>query len=262
MTRPHGYARYRLDGCRCYTCAYARSEYDTHRNQQIAYGRWQPFTDLTLVQEHIAVLNNIGYGDRQIATLTGLDRKTIRDIRTGTRHDPGRNNPALTKIRTATAAAVLAIPTITDQAADHTYIDATLTWQRIHQLLELGHTKTWIAQHAGLGRAIQLGHGKVTARNARRIQQLHLEVTESQPKPRRPWIRPVTIIDELEQTSPPEHQTHRGYVIAEVEHLLTGQIPAQQIADQLGYANPKSLARILQRAGRQDLASRIIRVSA
>lgn len=192
MTRPHGYARYRLDGCRCYICGYARSEYDTHRERQIAYGRWHPFADLALVQEHIAVLRVIGYGDRQIATLAGLNRKAVRDIRTGIRHDPGRGNPALTKIRTTTAAAILAIPTTQDQAADHACVDATLTWSRIDDLLELGYTKTWIAQSAGLGRSIQLGRHRVTARNARRIHQLHAETTGPRPPARRrPWIQPV-----------------------------------------------------------------------
>jgi hypothetical protein len=192
VSRPHGYARYRLDGCRCYTCAWARSEYDTHREKQIAYGRWHPFTDLVLVQEHLAVLGAIGYGDRQIATLAGLNRKAVRDIRTGTRHDPSRGNPTLTKIRTTTAAAILAIPTTQDQAADHATVDATLTWSRIDDLTELGYTKTWIAQHAGLGRSIQLGRDRVTARNARRIRQLHHELTGPRPPARRrPWIQPV-----------------------------------------------------------------------
>lgn len=177
--RPHGYARYRLDGCRCYTCGWARAEYDDHRNRQIAYGRWQPFTDLELVTEHLAVLNAIGFGDRAVAALAGLSRKTIRDIRAGVRHDPGRGNPQLGKIRTATAAAILAVPIDTDQASDGASISASRTWDRIHALIAAGYPRTWIAQQAGLGRSLQLRHDRITAGNARKIETLYRRVGDT-----------------------------------------------------------------------------------
>jgi len=202
MTRPHGYARYRLDGCRCYTCAYARSEYDTRRTRLIAYGRWQPFVPIAETQHRIGDLNAIGYGDRAIAHLADLHRKTVRDIRTGIRHDPGRGNPPITKIRTTTAAAIAAIPYTQLGAPDGAHVDATLTWQRIHDLLDAGHTKVWITEQLGNQRSLQLGQHRVTAAHARAIAQLH--ATEFGPRnpdrPRRNGIRSASqILHDLEQ---------------------------------------------------------------
>jgi len=44
--RTHGtYTRYKLEGCRCYPCAGAASDYRANRERAIAYGTWQPFVD-------------------------------------------------------------------------------------------------------------------------------------------------------------------------------------------------------------------------
>jgi hypothetical protein len=177
--RPHGYARYRLDGCRCYTCGYARSQYDDRRNRLIAYGQWEPFVGIEETQFRIQSLKDLGFGDRAIATLAGIERKTIRDIAAGIRHDPSRNNPPLTKIRRETAAAVAAIPYDQLEAPDGAYIDATLTWERIGQLLDAGYTRTWIARRLGSTAktpALQLGRRRVTARQARAVRDLVTEV--------------------------------------------------------------------------------------
>lgn len=171
--RPHGYARYRLDGCRCYTCGYARAEYDDRRNRLIAYGRWQPFVALEETQHRIHDLNALGFGDRTIAALAGLGRKAVRDIRTGVRHDPGRGNPPLTQIRTDTAAAIAAIPFDPLEAAPGTYVDATLTWTRIHALIRAGYPRSWIAHQLGRKTpALQLRADRVTVANARAIRDL------------------------------------------------------------------------------------------
>lgn len=175
--RPHGYARYRLDGCRCYECSYAVAEYNDRRSRLIAYGRWQPYVDPAEAQFHILSLKDLGYGDRQIARLACVNRKQIRDIAAGIRHDPSRGNPPITKIRKETAAAILAVKYDPMSASDGTYIDATLTWQRVAELLEAGHTKAWISAQIGQGgQALQLGAHRVTARNARAVQELHARV--------------------------------------------------------------------------------------
>jgi hypothetical protein len=177
MPRDHGYARYRLDGCRCYTCALARAEYDDRRNRLIAYGRWQPFVPIEETQQRILSLHDLGYGDRTIATLAGIQRKTVRDIRIGRRHDPGRGNPPLTRIRTTTAAAIAAIAYDPLEAPDGTYVDATLTWQRITELLDTGYRRTEIARRLGKQtHALQLGRRQVSARNARAVRDLHDEL--------------------------------------------------------------------------------------
>lgn len=179
MTREHGYARYRLDGCRCYTCGYARSEYDQRRDRLIAYGRWQPFVAIAETQHRIGDLRAIGFGDRSIALLAGLNRKVVRDVRTGVRHDPSRGNPPLTKIRTETAAAIAAIPYDPLAAPEGAYIDATMTWTRIHALIRAGYPRGWIAQAIGRQRpALQLRRERVTVANARAIRDLVNRVGE------------------------------------------------------------------------------------
>lgn len=180
MTRPHGYARYRLDGCRCYTCGYARAEYDDRRNRLIAYGQWQPFVPIDETQHRIHDLGAIGYGHRTIARLAGLQRKTIRDIADGIRHDGTRGNKPLTKIRTETAAAIAAIPYDPMGAADSALIDATLTWERIHALIRAGYPRAWIAQQLGAQRgALQLKPDRVTAANARAVLALFQQVADT-----------------------------------------------------------------------------------
>jgi hypothetical protein len=169
--RPHGYARYRLDQCRCYVCGLARSKYDERRTKMMTAGTWHPFVPIDAAQEHVRLLASMGFGSRQVASLAQVERKTIRDIAAGVRHDPGRGNPRMTKVRTETAAAILAVPVDQLAASPGTYIDGTLTWQRINALLENGWTRGRIAQEA-LGLkvpALQLRRGRVSARNARKI---------------------------------------------------------------------------------------------
>lgn len=171
--RDHGYARYRLDGCRCYVCALACSDYNTRRNRLIAYGQWEPFVPIEETRFRVQNLADIGFGDRSIAALAGLGRSVVRNIRLGYRSDPARGNPTLTKIRKDTAAAIAAIPFDPMAAPDGAYIDGAKTWERIGYLLEAGYTRGWIALQIGRKTpALQLGKGKVTVRAARQIQAL------------------------------------------------------------------------------------------
>jgi len=177
--REHGYARYRLDGCRCYVCGLARSMYDERRTKMMTAGTWQPFVPIEQTREHVLAMMEIGMGARQIALLADVDRKLVRDIARGRRQDPGRGNPPMTKIRKETAAKILAVPMDQLAAADGAYINATMTWTRIEALLEAGWTKARIAREAlGTQRPVlQLRRDRVTVANARKIQQyveLHL----------------------------------------------------------------------------------------
>lgn len=171
--RPHGYARYRLDGCRCYVCGLARSLYDERRNKMLTAGTWKPFVPIDTAREHVLLLGEIGFGQRQIARLAGVDRKQVRDIANGYRHDGKRGNPPLRKIRARTAASILAVPADQLQAAARASVDSTLTWARIDALLEAGWTRGRIAQEA-LGAkypALQLKRGqRVSVANARKVK--------------------------------------------------------------------------------------------
>lgn len=225
-SRAHGYARYRLDGCRCHVCGWARSEYDRRRDQAIRDGAWQPFVDIAEARAHIARLQAIGYGDRSIAALAGVERRVVGDIRLGRRRDSSRGNPPLARVRAATAASILAVDPTSDQLPDGALTDAAPTWVLIDDLLRRGWSKAAIAREAGLGRSIQLRRERVTVRNARRIERVH------------------------------EAATSRGLDVTEVEHLA-GSDSAENIARRLGYGSARTLDQLLHRAGRPDLARRL-----
>ncbi|MCQ9186763.1 hypothetical protein KMT30_48545, partial [Streptomyces sp. IBSBF 2953] len=136
MTRPHGYARYRLDGCRCYVCGYARAQYDDNRNRAIAYATWQPWVDAEPAKVHIGFLRSCSMGLRAIADAADVNRKTLQAIAAG--------QP---KARPATAAAVLTVePTLTNLAPS-TPISPLGTRRRAHALVAVGWPQHHLAEH-------------------------------------------------------------------------------------------------------------------
>lgn len=234
-TRPHSYARYRLDGCRCYVCGLARSEYDDRRNRLIAYGRWEPFTAVEETRHRIGDLKSLGFGDRAIAALAGVERKSVRDVLSGHRHDPGRGNPSLTKIRKETAAAIAAIPFDQLAAADGAYISAHMTWQRIHALIRAGYPRTWIARELGSTSStpsLQIGADRVTAANARAVRDLVLNVGLA-PGPssrarregeREGWPLIADLLDSMQDSGHGflREGSHRSSLVVSARDILTG----------------------------------------
>lgn len=130
-TRPHGYARYKLDACRCNTCGWARYQYDSRRNRLISQGRWQPFVDPAPVRARIATLRAAGLGTRQIADLAGLMRNSLQNIAHGRTR----------RVRTETAAGILAVPLDTP-VAGKTLLDRVGTQRRGRALAALGWSVT------------------------------------------------------------------------------------------------------------------------
>lgn len=169
--RPHGYARYRLDGCRCYVCGWARAVYDDDRNRRLTAGTWQPFTDAQPVREHLAALAAAGIGQRRIAELAGVSRTALTAILYGR-----RGNPPGTRVRRATADAILAVTPGPAGLAPKVIVDGTGTARRVQALCCIGwslnqqaHRVGWtIGNFAGLAR----GH-PVTAATARLVAGLY-----------------------------------------------------------------------------------------
>lgn len=128
-TRPHGYARYSLDACRCYTCGWARAQYNDRRTNLIIQGRWQPFVDPAPARAHIAALRASGLGTRQIAAMAELNRKAIQEIANGT----------TSRIRPETLGGLLAVP-LDAPLPDNANVDATGTNRRVRGLFALGWT--------------------------------------------------------------------------------------------------------------------------
>ncbi|MFD9192950.1 hypothetical protein ACFWCA_32650 [Streptomyces phaeochromogenes] len=171
--RPHGYARYRLGGCRCYVCALARSDYDDNRNRAIAYGTWQPWVSAEPVRIHIRSLQACDMGLRTIAAAASIDRKRLQAIVTGRSE---RGTGPQEKVRPALAAAVLAVEPTLDNLGGSTVIDGTGTTRRLQALVAVG----WPQDH--LGHAIGVTPGNfsriikaptVIVRTARAVRDLY-----------------------------------------------------------------------------------------
>ncbi|MFE5658332.1 hypothetical protein ACFQ9H_19345 [Streptomyces sp. NPDC056517] len=147
MARDHGYARYRLDGCRCYTCGWARSEYDANRERAMAYGTWQPWVDAEPVRVHIRHLQSCEMGLRAIAAAAEVDRKRLQSILNGR---PERGTAPQEKVRPALAAAIGAVEPTWENLAPSTLISPVGTRRRARALVAVGWPQQHLAAHLGM----------------------------------------------------------------------------------------------------------------
>lgn len=179
--RPHGYARYRLDGCRCYTCGYARAVYEDRRQRAIAYGVWQPYVDAAPVREHVRDLQSCGLGLRRIAEVAGVDRKRLQALMSGR---PERGTGPQKKIRPALAAAILAVEPTFDLLPAKTVIDGAGSRRRLQALVTVGWSQSKLA--ARLGTTLDtfrklVSGGKTTAATARAVRALYADLWDQAP---------------------------------------------------------------------------------
>ncbi|GAB2714603.1 hypothetical protein [Streptomyces bullii] len=147
MTRPHGYARYRLDGCRCYVCGWAVAQYNDARDHAMRRGTWQPWTSAELVRVHLRNLQDCGMGLRRIAALAGVDRKRLQAVLRGR---PERGTPPQEKVRPALAASVLAVEPTLENLAPSTPISPLGTRRRVQALVAVGWPQQHLAAHLGM----------------------------------------------------------------------------------------------------------------
>lgn len=145
--RPHGYAKYKLDGCRCYVCGYARSQYEENRTKAITAGTWQPWADAEPVRVHIRHLQSCSMGLRTIAAAANVDRKRLQGVLNGR---PDRGTGPQEKVRPALAAAVLAVEPTLENLAPATLISPLGTLRRVHALVAVGWPQRHLAAHLGM----------------------------------------------------------------------------------------------------------------
>ncbi|MFP8944742.1 hypothetical protein ACLIYM_25365 [Streptomyces fenghuangensis] len=179
--RPHGYARYKLDGCRCYTCGWARARYEENRQRAIAYGTWQPHVPAAPVREHITQLQQCGMGLRAIAAAAGVDRKRLQAILSGR---PERGTGPQEKVRPALATAVLAVEPTLDTLGGSTVIGATGTRRRLQALIARGFPQAVLAARLGMTPGnfnSTLGRDRTIARTARAVRALYDELSLADP---------------------------------------------------------------------------------
>ncbi|MEU6647706.1 hypothetical protein ABZ863_35015 [Saccharomonospora sp. NPDC046836] len=179
--RPHGYARYRLDGCRCYTCGWAVAQYRDAREYAIRCGTWQPWTDAAPVRAHLLRLRDCGMGLRAIAAAAKVDRKRLHAVLTGR---PERGTGPQEKVRPALAAAVLAVEPTLDNLAPSTLIDPTGTRRRAQALVAAGWPQARLAaalymRPGNFGTMLQ--RPSVQARRARDMREIYEQLWNADP---------------------------------------------------------------------------------
>lgn len=179
--RPHGYARYRLDGCRCYICAYARSRYDENRAKAITAGTWQPWVDAEPVRVHIRYLQDCEMGLRTIAARARVDRKRLQAVLTGR---PERGTPPQERMRPQLAAAVLAVEPTLEALAPSTLINPVGTVRRVRALVAVGWPQAHLATHLGMlpsNFGQMLGREHVLVRRALAVRAMYEALWRTDP---------------------------------------------------------------------------------
>lgn len=144
VERPHGYARYKCDGCRCYTCAFAVSQYRLHVEKEQRKGTWQPFTDAEPVRKHVRKLMAAGIGRRRVAELGQVSGACITKLLYGQ-----RGNGPTKQMRPATAQRLLSIPIAESSKAPSALVNSVGVHRRIQALAAMGWSLTLQAEHIG-----------------------------------------------------------------------------------------------------------------
>jgi hypothetical protein len=142
--RPHGYARYKLNRCRCNTCRAAVSAYNRKTAMATTAGTWQPYTDAEPVRQHVRAAKAAGIGWRRVAELAGVPRSTVKQLLYG---KPGR--PPTRQIRPAVAERLLAVHFGPWALADGALVAATGVRRRIQALAWLGWSLSEQARRIG-----------------------------------------------------------------------------------------------------------------
>lgn len=179
--RPHGYARYKLDGCRCYTCGYAASEYRANVERRKAYGTWQPFVDAEPVRDHIRMLSEAGIGWKRVAKLTGISSGSFSKLLFGI---PSQGRPPSVKVRTETAEKILAVVPCVDALADRAFVTSVGSVRRLHALVRRGWPQSELAARLGMtpgNFTTLLRRPRITAASARAVRDLYDRLQNQNP---------------------------------------------------------------------------------
>jgi hypothetical protein len=195
--RPHGYARYKLDGCRCNVCGFAVSEYTRLRTKAIRTGTWR--VDAEKVRAHVRSLMAAGMGRRRIAAVADVNGSTL------SRHLYGRNGrPAPVTMRHDLAQKLL---NVRPDLAPSALVPSVGTVRRLRALAAIGWTLPEVAAAAGwtlpnLCDLVSSTNGQVTVRTARMVAALYERLSMTPPAGpgaarararagRRGWVPPL-----------------------------------------------------------------------
>lgn len=142
--RPHGYARYKIDRCRCDVCRAAQSANWQRITRAKIAGNWEPFVDAEPVRRHLAVLAEIGIGYKRAADLAGLSRSVVQVLLYG----KGERPPSI-GVRPSTAAKLLALRPAREQLAPGALVPTVGAARRARALACIGWSLTEQARRIG-----------------------------------------------------------------------------------------------------------------
>lgn len=143
--RPHGYLRYKEDGCRCFPCRRAMSQYRSAKRAAVEAGTWKPYADATPIRAHLAVLREAGIGYKRAARLAGVSETSVLRLLVGGPH----GKPRREQIRTVTADALLALRPDPARQAPGLCVPVLGTLRRIQALCAMGWSLTAQADRIG-----------------------------------------------------------------------------------------------------------------
>lgn len=120
----------------------AHREYARWRARQMAYGRWEPWTDAGPVREHVRGLRQAGASHQTIAQAAGVAAMTVHRLLHG---EPATGRPVPARIRAAHAERLLAVTgaAVRDAAARR---DAAGARRRLRALIAMGHPAVSLAR--------------------------------------------------------------------------------------------------------------------
>ncbi|NUS00397.1 MAG: hypothetical protein HOV67_34675 [Kribbellaceae bacterium] len=278
--RPHGYARYKLNGCRCDTCREAVRRY----RRQSVYNRANgvaTLVDAGPARHHVAQLRRGGMGLRQVAAAAQIERKVLHALMNGR---PDRGSGPSKRIQAETATAILAVPLPTAETLRRkTLVPALGAQRRLQALVANGWSQVKLAELLGLARSNfgrLMREEKVTAEKAAQVHALYRELQDVAPEPatyrertaitwsreyaaERGWFPPIAWEDDTID-DPAAHPNMTGYDESTVQALLDGQVvafetvdiaeaarrgrPVRALAEQLGLSYNTLYARIRAKA--------------
>lgn len=164
--RPHGIRLRYMAGCRCLKCRMANSNYETARARARRAGDWNGVVSAERSRAHILALSKQGVGRSIVASVSGVAKSTVCEVRAGTK----------LRIRARTERKILAVTK--DMRGDAALIPAAQTWRLVRLLQEEGFTKAELARRLGRkSPALQINSKVVTARTAHEVARLYRKLT-------------------------------------------------------------------------------------
>lgn len=135
-----GYSAHQTDGTPpCFACKVAKANYWTHAHREMAYGRWNPWTDADPVRQHVQQLMADGMSIKRIAAAANVSPTRISYLLYGR----GKREVP-TKVRPDYAAAVMAVQ------SNPRLVPIFRVSRRLRALVALGYSQRALSERLGV----------------------------------------------------------------------------------------------------------------